>query len=195
MELVTTSGFFMIPNTRLNFHPSKRFLIMKRKILRGASFVGLMTVLFACNENKETPALVAADKDQVKVDKEQVKKEIQAKEDAFAEVYNSGELRSIGYYADDATSFFQNREPLVGKEAIISFLKSDLPSNTNRITFKTNEVFVSSDGNQVLEVGYFKVVDSSNSAINTGNYMTFFEKRDGKYVAVRDMSASDRPIQ
>ena len=81
-------------------------------------------------------------------------------------------MKNIGYYADDATSFFQNRPPLVGKEAIVEFLKSDLISNSNKISFKTNEVFVSSDGNQVVEIGYFKVVDSTNTPINTGNYMS-----------------------
>jgi ketosteroid isomerase-like protein len=168
---------------------------MKRKILRAASFMGIISIFFACNEKRNERALVAAENEQVKVDKEQIKKEIQAKEDAFADVYNKGEMRSIGYYADDATSFFQNRQPLVGKAAIVSFLKSEVTSNTNRITFSTKEVFVSNDANQVLEVGYFKVVDSTNSPINTGNYMTLFEKRNGKYVAVRDMSASDGSIQ
>ncbi|MNZ80445.1 hypothetical protein D3C78_990780 [compost metagenome] len=125
------------------------------------------------------------------IDKEQIKKEIQAKENEFAETYNSGVLKNIGYYADDATSFFQNRAPLAGKEAIITFLQSDLAANTDRITFTTNEVFVSNDGNLVVEIGSFKVVDSVNVPINTGNYMTMFEKRNGKYVAVRDMSTSD----
>jgi ketosteroid isomerase-like protein len=168
---------------------------METRILKLVSLASILSVLSACNEKHDSPALVAADKDQVVVDKEQVKKDIQAKEDQFAEVYNSGELKSIGYYADDAKSFFQNREPLVGKEAIVSFLKEGLSSNTHRISFKTNEVFVSNDGNQVLEVGYFTVVDSTNNATNTGNYMTFFERRNGRYVAVRDMSASDRPVE
>jgi hypothetical protein len=83
----------------------------------------------------------------------------------------------------------------VGKEEILYFLKADVSANTGKIAFKTNEVFVSNDGNQVVEVGSFKVVDSANTAINTGNYMSLFEKRDGKYVAVRDMSASDVPLQ
>ena len=41
------------------------------------------------------------------IDKEQIKKEIQAKEDGFAEVYNARVLKNIGYYADDATSFLK----------------------------------------------------------------------------------------
>jgi ketosteroid isomerase-like protein len=125
------------------------------------------------------------------VDKDQIKVELQAKEDSFAAVFNSGVLKRIGYYADDATSFLQNTAPLVGKEAIIAFLESDLAGNTNKITFKTNEIFPSNDGNMVVEIGYFKVVDSANNPVNSGNYMTMFQKRDGRYVAVRDMSTSD----
>jgi len=157
-------------------------------LIKGISLACVISLLFACDAKKEEPAPVT-------IDKEAVKKEIQAKEDSFAAVYNSGELRSIGYYADDATSFFQNRAPLVGKQAIVQFLKEDITSNTDRISFKTNEVFVSNDGNQVVEIGYFKVVDSVNNPLNTGNYMALFEKRDGKYVVIRDMSASDMPMK
>ena len=129
------------------------------------------------------------------VDKEQIKKEIQAKEEEFAEVFNSGKLKDIGYYADDAVTYFQNQPPLVGKPEIIKFYQSGLDSNTNKITFKTKEVFPSNDGNQVVEIGYFEVLDSANIVINTGNYMAYFEKRNGKYVTVRDMSVSSVPLQ
>jgi len=129
------------------------------------------------------------------VDKEQIKKEIQAKENEFAEIYNTGELKKIGYYAEDAMTFAQNRAPIVGKEAIIEYLKVDVESNTDKISFTTKEVFPSNDGNLVLEIGYYQVVDSSNTPINTGNYMALFEKRDGKYYCVREMSASDMPVQ
>src|SRR5918993_1749437 len=148
-------------------------------------FSGCMVMLlFACNTSKEEATTTT-------VDKEQIKKEIQAKEDEFAAVYNSKTMKNIGYYADDATSFFQNRPALVGKEAIVEYLKSDIASSSNKISFKTSEVFVSNDGNQVVEVGRFTVVDSTNTGVNKGNYMSLFEKRNGKYVCVRDMSASD----
>ncbi len=51
------------------------------------------------------------------------------------------------------------------------------------------------DGVQVLEVGSYKVTDSVNVPINTGNYMCYFEKRDGKYVCIREMSSSDMPLE
>ena len=145
-------------------------------------------MVIACNDKKEEAATAT-------IDKEQIKKDIQAREDEFAALYNSGELKNIGYYADSAASYFPNRAPLIGKPAIIEYLKADLESNTDKIFFKTNEVFLTGDGNQVLEIGYFKVVDSANNPINTGNYMSLFEKRNGKYVGLRDMSTSDSPVK
>ena len=158
---------------------------MNNNTLKGALLGVMITSMFACNSVSEK------EKSTTVVDKEQIKAEIQAKENEFAEVYNSGELRNIGYYADDAVTFFQNRPALVGREAIIEFLKSDLSASSNKISFKTNEVFVSNDGNLVVEIGRFTVVDSTNTGINRGNYMSLFEKRNGKYVCLRDMSASD----
>jgi len=155
---------------------------MKNKTIKKV-LLAVSVLTLACNSKKDGSAVV--------VDKEQIKKEIQAKEDGFAAIYNGGEIKDIGYYADDATSFFQNRPALIGKEAIVEFLKSGLSGNSDKISFNTEEVFVSNDGNQVVEVGYFKVVDSTNTTVNKGNYMSLFEKRNGKYVCVRDMSASD----
>lgn len=163
---------------------------MKTNILNSLIIICLLSLLIACNTNK-------TESDKVVIDKEQIKKEIQAKENEFAETYNSGVAKAIGYYADDAITFAQNREPLVGKAAIVEYLMADLNSDTksNKISFTTNEVFISNDGNQVVEIGYYRVVDSTNTDINTGNYMVLFEKRNGKYVCVRDMSTSDMPLE
>jgi len=163
---------------------------MKTKIILAASLLCLISLLSSCNTDKTEPVSAV-------IDKEQIKKEIQAKENEFAETYNSGVAKAIGYYADDAISFVQNSAPLVGKPAIVEYLMAAINDDTksNKISFTTNEVFVSNDGNQVVEIGYYKVVDSINTAVNTGNYMVLFEKRNGKYVCVRDMSASDMPLE
>jgi ketosteroid isomerase-like protein len=166
----------------------KNNIMMKNKTLKGTMLLCAMSLIIACGSKKEETVAAV-------IDKEQIKKEIQAKENDFAALYNAGEMKNIGYYADDATTFFQNRAPLVGKESIVAFLKADLIDNSNKITFITNEVFVSNDGIQVVEIGAFKVVDSTNTVINTGNYMSLFEKRDGKYYCIRDMSASDMPLE
>jgi len=162
---------------------------MKKEIVKGVLLSGILSLMISCsNSNTKEPSATA-------IDKEQIKKEIQAKEDAFAELYNTGQLKDIGYYAEDATTFFQNRPPLIGKEAIVEFYKSAINSASNKISFTSKDIFISNDGNQVVEIGYFKVVDSTNTPINTGNYMSLFEKRNGKYVCVRDMSASDMPAE
>jgi ketosteroid isomerase-like protein len=159
---------------------------MKKNIGMAVVPVIGFTMLFACNSKEEAPAAV---------DKDAIKTEIQAKENEYADLYNSGEIKKIGYYAEDAITFFQNRKPLQGFKEREAFLKADLDSNTNRISFTTNEVFPSTDGIQVVEIGHYIVTDSTKNVINTGNYMSLFEKRNGKYVCLRDMSASDIPLQ
>src|SRR6185369_8299911 len=137
---------------------------MNNKTVTGVLLGSITTLVFACNT-----------KSAIVIDEAQIRKEIQTKEDEFAALYNSGELKNIGYYADDANSFFQNRPPLIGREAIVEFLKSAIISRADSISFKTKDLFISSDGNQVVEIGYFKVIDSTSTIINSGNYMSLFQ--------------------
>jgi ketosteroid isomerase-like protein len=162
---------------------------MKNKVLKVLLSAYVLLLVISCSTKKAEPEAV--------IDKEQIKQEIQAKENDFAALYNAGEMKNIGYYADDAVTFAQNKAPLVGKTAIIDYLKANIDSldRENKITFTTKEVFISNDGIMVVEIGYYKVVDSKNVAVNTGNYMALFEKRDGKYVSVRDISASDMLVE
>ncbi len=164
--------------------------MMKKLVIKGMSLSCAMASFIACNAPKEQPAPPV-------VDREQIKKEIQAKENDYAAVYNSKELKNIGYYADDAVSFSQNRQPLIGKDAIVEYMKAGIDSSSagSTISFTTNDVFVSNDGNQVVELGYYKLVDSTGYPLNTGNYMVLFEKRNGSYVSVREMSVSDMPLE
>ncbi|MEI7897365.1 MAG: hypothetical protein WCJ26_10055 [bacterium] len=90
---------------------------MKNKIVPGILLFCTMSLLIACSPKKAEPAAVDAD---------QIKKEIQTRENEFAETYNSGEPKNIGYYAEDAISFSQNKAPLTGKAAIVEYLKAGL---------------------------------------------------------------------
>jgi ketosteroid isomerase-like protein len=160
---------------------------MKNTTTKSLICLCLMALATSCSNNQSGSATI---------DKEQIMKEIQEKENEFAAVYNSGEMKNIGYYAEDATSFTQNSAPLVGRAAITEYLKANIDSvsKSNKISFKTNEVFVSNDGAMVVECGYYKV-DSADVTIRSGSYMSLFEKRDGKYYSVRDMSASDGSVK
>jgi len=162
---------------------------MKSTLLRIAVLSCGISIFVACSP-KEQPKVEAP-----VIDKEAIKNEIQIKETEFANLYNTRKLTNIGYYADDAITFFQNRAPLTTRAERIAFFESDVKSNPNTISFTTNDVFISNDGMQVVEIGAYKVVDSTNTTVNSGNYMSLFEKRDGKYVCVRDMSASDQAVE
>jgi len=108
---------------------------------------------------------------------------------------NAGKPEAVAYYADDATSYGQDKAPASGKEAILANMKKEIGDTPKdaKMAYTTNEVFPSADGNEALELGSYKVSDSTGAPIATGNFMALFHKKNGKYVCVRDMSASDVP--
>jgi ketosteroid isomerase-like protein len=161
---------------------------MKNKILIGGLLVVLLSVSIACNQKKEETTPIAP-----VVDKEQIKAEIQAIEDNFASVYNTGNIDALTYYADDATSYFSGKMPLVGKDAIHQSIKEELENfqKGDKISFETKDVYIGEDKNLILEIGSFKFTDSMGVKLRSGNYFSLFEKRDGKYFCIRDMGNSE----
>ncbi len=164
---------------------------MKKMMVRGIAIGSIALMAIACNKKEETVVVAPAS-----VDKEQIKTDLQVMETAFADAYNNKKAEGVTYYSDDATSYGQNKPPQVGREAIDKGVKEDITGfpKGNKISFTVNEVFPSNDGNQVVELGSYKVVDSTNASKSSGNYFSLFEKRDGKYVCIRDMAASDMPM-
>lgn len=161
---------------------------MKNKFLLGGLLLFVLTLSVACNQKKEEATTAAP-----AIDNEQIKAEIQAIENDFAAVYNTGNIDSLTYYADDATSFFNGKMPLVGKEAIHQSMKEELENFTkgDKISFETKEVYVSENGNHVVEIGAYQFSDSTGVKLRSGNYFSLFKKIDGKYKCIRDMGNSD----
>ncbi|HSD06633.1 nuclear transport factor 2 family protein [Flavobacterium sp.] len=166
---------------------------MKKVFSKGLIVSSVLLLLISCK--KEEPATTATTATTEAIDINKIKEEIQAKETEFADTYNSGVMKQIGYFADDAITYPQNSQPITGKEAIIEYLKIRVDSGTKgrKIAFTTNEVFVAKSGEQVVELGSYTVTDSTKTIVNSGNYMTLFIKKDGKYYSLRDMSASNLP--
>ena len=161
---------------------------MKNSIFKGGLLVVIMSLMVACNQKKEVPAVM--------VDKEAIKTEIQAMENAFAEAYNNGTTDGINYYAEDAISFSNGKMPLEGKKAIHESMKTELltfPKGA-KIAFETQEIHPSNDGNMIVEIGGYKVIDSTGTKLNSGHFISLFEKKDGKYICIRDMGNSDMPV-
>jgi ketosteroid isomerase-like protein len=162
---------------------------MKNKAIKGILFSGILALMIACSPKKAEPVAVV-------IDKEQIKKEIQAIEDKFAAIYTHRNADSLTYYADDAVSYFVGQKPVTGKDSIHKFIREELmyvPEGAKLIN-ETLEIFVTDDGNNVAEIGAYKMVDSTGVILQNGHYFSFFAKRNGKYVCTRDMATS-HPVE
>jgi ketosteroid isomerase-like protein len=158
---------------------------MKNKILLGGLMAIILFLSIACNQEKAKPV----------IDKEQIRAEIQAIENKFAEVYTHRNADSLTYYADSAVSYFVGQEPIDGKEAIHQFIMDELkdfPEGAKMIN-EVVEIYVTENGNNVAEVGAYKRLDSTGKIMQNGHYFSFFAKRNGQYVCTRDM-ATAHPI-
>lgn len=162
---------------------------MKNRVINGLIFTCVISFVIACTPKKAEP-------DAVVIDKEQVKKEIQAIENKFASIYTTRNIDSLTYYADDAVSYFVGQKPVAGKDSIHKFIQEELlyvPEGAKLIN-ETLEIFVTGDGNNVAEIGAYKMVDSTGVILQNGHYFSFFAKRNGKYVCTRDMATS-HPVE
>lgn len=162
---------------------------MKNKVINGIVLSCILSLLIACSPKKAGPVAVV-------IDKEQVKKEIQLIENDFAAVYTHRNVDLLTYYADDAVSYFVGQKPVAGKDSIHKFIQEELmyiPEGAKLIN-ETLEIFVTDDGNNVAEVGAYKMVDSAGVILQNGHFFSFFAKRNGKYVCTRDMATS-HPVE
>ncbi|MGK0379302.1 MAG: ketosteroid isomerase-like protein [Patiriisocius sp.] len=130
------------------------------------------------------------------LDMEKVKIEIQAMEDAFAAGEKAKDADAVAaYYSDDAMSYSRNREPLSGKKAIRDNIANGIAKDTtgNYNVYKIVDLYA--EGDTVVEIGSWTEFDASGNEKDNGNYMSFFQKRDGTYICVRDMSTTTSPVK
>lgn len=123
-----------------------------------------------------------------------VKAQIQAMEDAYAVAENANNVDGVAaYYAADAQSLANNEPTRVGMDAIKAGIRKDMEEDTtdNVISFVTTGVWAA--GNYATETGTSTTKDKDGNVVRTGKYITLFELRDGKYIAIRDMWNGDAP--
>jgi uncharacterized protein (TIGR02246 family) len=154
-------------------------------------YVALSVFVFGCSapapKPVETPVVV-----ETKPDMAAVKAEIQALENAWAAADNARDANAVAaFYAGDAQSLSNDKPTLVGNAAILADLTEGLakkPAGTT-VAYEVQDVF--GDENFVTEVGISTVKDASGKVISTGKYMAVWEKRDGKYLCIRDIYNND----
>jgi uncharacterized protein (TIGR02246 family) len=125
------------------------------------------------------------------IDMASVKSEIQAMEDAYGKAYLAKDAEAVAaYYSDDAVSLVDGEPSRVGKAAIIEGLKADLAKDSSmaNITFEIQDLWA--EGNLAVEVGKSTATDTAG-VVRTGKYVSIFQKRDVKYVCVRDIWNED----
>lgn len=149
----------------------------------------LAAVLFfsACSTNKEEPAAIDMDK---------LKTDIQAMENAYAAGEKAKDVDAVAaYYSEDAISYNRNKPPSVGIAAIKEKIAQNLAEDTagTYSVYKIVDLFA--EGNTATEVGSWTRMSAEGNEIESGYYMSYFQKRDGKYLCVRDMSVTSSPAK
>ena len=125
-------------------------------------------------------------------DLDQIKAELQAMEDAFADSENNKNTDGMAaYYADDARTMPVNEPTLDGKSAILERIMKNQESDTsgNKVRFEVVEVFA--DGDLVVEIGRSTTTDPDGNE-TYGKWMSLLERRDGKLVCIRDIFNNDQ---
>jgi ketosteroid isomerase-like protein len=159
---------------------------MKKQIKLFGILAGTLFILSACATTEKEEAL----------DMEKVRIEIQAMEDAFTAGEKAKDADAVAaYYSDDAISYSRNSTPLSGKAAITASISNNMAKDTlgNYSVYKLVAVFA--EENTAIEVGSWVQFDASGKEVDNGNFMSYFQKRDGKYLCVRDMSTTTSPFK
>jgi ketosteroid isomerase-like protein len=128
------------------------------------------------------------------INQDSVKMKIEAMENAFAVASNAKDVDGVAaYYASDAQSLAANEPTRVGIDAIKEGIRKDMAEDTLGTTISFTVTGVWAAGNYATETGTSTTKDKDGNVVNTGKYMTLFELRDGKYVAIRDIWNADKP--
>ncbi|MDN3643014.1 DUF4440 domain-containing protein [Lutimonas halocynthiae] len=163
-----------------------------RKHIKLFGFLAFTALFFSACATAEKEEVIEKEV----IDMAKVQVEIQAMEDAFAAGEKAKDADAVAaYYADDAISYTRNKQPLSGKKAIRDNIANNIAKDTTETynVYKVVDLFA--EGNIAVEIGSWTEFDASGKETENGNYMSFFEKRDGKYICVRDMSVTTSPLK
>ncbi|MEP7254182.1 MAG: nuclear transport factor 2 family protein [Ferruginibacter sp.] len=153
-------------------------------------------LLFAsCQEPAKQDAATAAPvvaAEPAKPDLAKIRSEIVAVETAWATAQNAKDGKALmALYSEDAISMPDGEPMLSGKAAIQKKQEADFakPSKYASIAFETMDVYA--QGDVVTEVGKTMYKDAAGKTIGGGKYFAVFEKKDGKYLCIREIYNQD----
>ncbi len=159
-----------------------------------AAFIVISLFMMGCNEpaEKAEEAEVINSVAVAKPDMAKVKAEIQALENSWAEADNARDVNAVlAFYADDAVTMSDDMANVTGKAAIQKDIEASMAKKPKGATVAYDVVEVFGDENVVTEVGKYTTKDAGGKVTEAGRYMAVWEKRDGKYICIRDMNNSE----
>ncbi len=128
-----------------------------------------------------------------KPDVSQVRAEIQALQTAFQAAFNARDAAALViYYADDAVSLLNESPSLMGKAAIQKAYEQQFATLPKGMTLSVETVDVFIEGNLAIETGKDVAKDATGKVLETGKFMNLYEKRNGKYLCIRDINNTDK---
>jgi len=160
---------------------------MMKKNIGLLSFLAIVTFMFTACSTAEKPE---------PIDMTVLKAEIQAMEDAFAAGEKAKDADAVAaYYGENAISYSRNDKPVSGKTAIRDRIAKQITNDTlgNYNVYKVIDLFA--EGNTALEIGSWTQFNAEGTETENGYYMSYFEKQDGKYKCVRDMTVTTMPAK
>jgi len=141
---------------------------------------------------KSSEVSVLTEQVTAKSDLAKLKAEIQALENSWATADNARNSVAVAaFYADDAVSLSNNKPMVVGKAAIKKDIEANMAKRAKGSTVSYDVLDVFGNENTVTEVGKSTFKDETGKVTSTGKYMAVWEKRNGKYVCIRDIYNDD----
>jgi uncharacterized protein (TIGR02246 family) len=187
-------------NQAFNFYSfiNQTKMTTKNSLKLAAACVSFSCFAIGCSsgaeEKTDTAAKTAepAPEAAAKPDMAKLKADVQALETAWANADNARDTNAIAaFYADDAVSLSNNKPMVSGKAAIRADIAESLSKRVKGATVAYDVMDVYGDENTVTEVGKTTGKDATGKVTYTGKYMAVWEKRDGKFVCMRDISNDD----
>ncbi len=156
--------------------------------MKKISILGLtvgVILMSACSDCPEVETLNIAD----------VKAERVSLEKAYSDASTGNDIEALlSYYADDAKSMAPNEVTRVGMSEIREATVKEMAGDIGNVSvMEVQNVWAA--GEIAVESGTYTVTSLDGEVVSIGKYMSLFEKRNGKYVCIRDIWNSDLELE
>jgi len=156
-----------------------------RTLTHLALVVGTMITLSACAPAAPPPVDTAAEEAAVK-----------AVTAAWLDAYNAGDVEKIvAMYAEDAVLMPPHAAVATGHAGIRAFLTTDAAAaKAAGVKLVPAAATAGVAGDTGWESGSYTVANASGATVDSGSYLSVSRKSNGKWLLVRDIYNSDRPL-